>query len=144
MMNNSAFAIIKPINKGMSSDKKYYVETIDGKRMLLRVADISEYKRKEAEYKMMERVYELGVITPKPYGFGVCEDGKSIYSLSGWLDGEDAESLIPHMMEADQYKTGLKAGRVLRRIHTLPAPEDAEPWGIRFRRKVQIRVDLYH
>jgi len=33
------------ISKGMSSDKKYYVETADQKRLLLRVADISEYDR---------------------------------------------------------------------------------------------------
>ena len=39
---------------------------------------------------------------------------------------------------------GLKAGAVLRKIHSLPAPDVAEPWGARFRRKVQARIDLYH
>jgi len=144
IMNYSTFVTIKLINKGMSNDKKYYIETADGKRLLLRVTDIREYDRKKAEYGMMERVYELGVLTPKPYDFGVCDDGKSVYSLSGWLDGEDAETLIPNMNEAEQYNIGLKAGAVLRKIHTLPAPDNAEPWGVRFRRKVQTRIDLYH
>jgi serine/threonine-protein kinase len=128
----------------MSDDKKYYIETTDGKRLLLRVTDIKEYDRKKAEYGMMERVYALGVLTPKPYDFGMCDGGKSVYSLSGWLDGTDAETLMPDMDETTQYQVALKAGAVLRKIHTLPAPDNAEPWGIKFRRKVQMRVDLYH
>ncbi|MDD4495350.1 MAG: phosphotransferase [Eubacteriales bacterium] len=138
------FVIIEPINKGQSNDKKYYIETTDGKLLLLRVTDIAEYDRKKAEYEMMARVYELGVVTPQPVDFGLCNDGKSVYSLSGWLDGEDAESCMPSMSEAGQYSFGLKAGAVLRKIHTLSAPDNAEPWCERFRHKVQTRIDLYN
>ena len=139
-----SFVDIKPLNKGQSNDKKYRILTADGRRMLLRVTDIAEYERKKAEFRMMGLVYELGVLTPQPYDFGLCDDAKSVYSLSGWLDGEDVETLIPHMSEAEQYSLGLKAGMVLRKIHTLPAPDNAEPWGVRFRRKEQTRVDLYN
>lgn len=138
------FAKIEFINKGASPDKKYYIETTDRERLLLRVADIAEYDRKKAEYGMMKRVYELGVLTPKPIEFGLCDNGKNVYSLSGWMDGEDVETALPHMSEAEQYSVGLKAGEILRKIHTLPAPDDAEPWGVRFRLKVQKRVDLYN
>lgn len=139
-----SFDKIEPINKGWSSDKKYYIETSDGKRLLLRVSDISELDRKKAEYRMMERVYAFDVLTSRPYGFGLCNDGKSVYSLSGWLDGEDAEIALARMNEAEQCSLGIKAGEILRRIHTLPAPENAEPWDARFRRKVQERVDFYN
>jgi aminoglycoside phosphotransferase (APT) family kinase protein len=142
--NYDTFAVIKPITKGMSGDQKYYVETTDGKRLLLRISDISEYDRKKAEYEMMERAYEHGVLTPKPYDFDLCDGGKSVYSLTGWLDGTDAETQMPHMNATEQYRMGLKAGAVLRKIHSLPAPDVAEPWGARFRRKVQARIDLYH
>ena len=138
------FIKIEPISKGLSSDKKYCVETSDGQRMLLRVSDSAEYDRKKAEYDMMERAYTFGVFVPKPIDLGLCDGGKSVYSLSGWLDGEDAETLIPRMSEAEQYSVGLKAGAVLRKIHTLPAPDNAEPWGERFRLKVQTRIDLYY
>jgi serine/threonine-protein kinase len=138
------FTKIEPINKGMSDDKKYYIETADGKRLLLRVTDIKEYDRKKGEYEMLTRVYNLGVRTPQPYDFGLCDGSKSVYSLSGWLDGTDAETLMPAMDESKQYQVGLIDGAVLRKIHTLSAPENAEPWGIRFHRKVQMRVDLYH
>lgn len=89
------FTIIEPITKGWSEDKKYYIETADARRMLLRVSDVSEIECKKAEYGMMERIYALGVLTQQPLGFGLCDDGKSCYSLSGWLDGEDAEKNLP-------------------------------------------------
>lgn len=140
----STFVKIEPIEKGWSGDKKYYVETAVGQHMLLRVSDTAEYNRKKAEYKMMERVYELGVLTPQPLGFGLCNSEKSVYSLSGWLDGEDAEKALPLISETEQYVLGLKAGETLRKIHTLPAPEDAEPWSDWFYRKVQGRIDFYN
>jgi len=44
--NYNTFTKIDPVNKGWSSDKKYYIETAEGRRLLLRVADISECDRK--------------------------------------------------------------------------------------------------
>ena len=142
--NHDSFVKIEPITKGWSGDKKYCVETADGRRMLLRVSDISELERKKAEYGMMERVYNLGVLTPKPIEFGLCNDNQSVYSLSGWLDGEDAQAVLPFMPEAEQYVLGIKAGEILRKIHTLPAPENAEPWSSWFWRKIQGRIDFYN
>ena len=144
IQNYNTFEKIEPIAKGLSDDDKFYIETFDGKRMLLRLTDIKEFERKKAEYAMMERVYELGVLTPKPYFFGLCDGGKKVYSLSGWLEGEDAEKALPRMNEMEQYRAGMKAGAVLRKIHTLPAPDNAEPWETRFHQKVQTRIDLYN
>ena len=53
----------EPIIKGWSEDKKYSVETSDGRRFFLRVSGISEYDRKKTEYEMMRRVYNHGVRT---------------------------------------------------------------------------------
>ena len=96
-----AFTKIEPIAKGCSDDRKYFVETADGSRMLLRVSDISELERKKAEYGMMERVHAIGVLTPEPLRFGSCDGGKSCYSLSGWLDGEDAKEALPLLPETE-------------------------------------------
>lgn len=43
----NTFAKIKPIEKGMSGDKKYYIETVDGKHLLLRIADFSVLNQKK-------------------------------------------------------------------------------------------------
>ncbi|MDU4891441.1 MAG: hypothetical protein E6344_14985 [Clostridium sp.] len=43
----NTFEKIEPINKGMSGDKKYYIETTDGEHLLLRLANFSEYNQKK-------------------------------------------------------------------------------------------------
>ena len=94
----STFKNIKLVNKGWSSDKKYYIETLDGKRLLLRVSDISEYDRKKAEFVMMKHVAALGVPISQPLDLGICNSGKNVYSLLTWCDGEDAEVVLPRLV----------------------------------------------
>ena len=144
IQQNHIITTFEFINKGWSNDKKYYIETSEDKHMLLRVSDISEIDRKKAEYNMMERVYQLGVITPQPLGFGILEGVNYCYYLSSWLDGEDAETVLPLVSDTEQYVLGLKAGEMLQKIHNLPAPENAQEWGERFRYKMQARVDFYN
>lgn len=74
------FAKIEPITKGMSGDKKYYIETIEGKHLLLRIADSSEYSQKKTEYEAMKEMYARNVPMPYPIDFGICDNGKSVYS----------------------------------------------------------------
>ena len=138
------FTKIEPLNKGWSSDKKYYIETSDSRKLLLRVADIAEYNRKCAEYDMLKRVSELDVLASRPIDFGVCDDGKSVYQLLTWIDGTDVESVLSALTETEQYVLGLKAGETLRKIHSIPAPNGVEDWGVRFGRKVQERIDFYY
>jgi serine/threonine-protein kinase len=138
-----SFIKIEPITKGWSGDKKYHIETADGKQMLLRVSDIEELDRKKAEYNMMKRVYALGVLTAEPLGFGLCNDGKSCYSLSGWLNGKDAKDVLPFLPETEQYVLGMNAGETLRKIHSMSAPDNVELWRDWFYRKVKRRIDFY-
>ena len=45
--NFDIFVKTEPIHKGWSGDRKYYLETKDGERFLLRVSDISSYETNE-------------------------------------------------------------------------------------------------
>lgn len=40
--NYNTFIKIEPVNKGCSSDKKYYIETSEGRRLLLCVAVMAQ------------------------------------------------------------------------------------------------------
>ena len=141
--NYGTFVKIEPINKGFSEDKKYYIETINGDKLLLRVSDISEYDRQKGRFEMLNRAASAGVLTNTPVDFGVCDGGKSVYQLLKWLDGEEVRNVIPRLNESEQYILGIKSGELLKKIHTIPAPENAEPWGIRFRRKIKDNIDFY-
>ncbi len=138
-----AFTKIEPVNKGWSRDKKHYIETVDGRKLLLRVADIAEYNRKKAEYEMMKQVAALGVPMSQPVDFGICDSGKSVYSLLTWCDGDDAETILPGLTETEQYVLGVKSGEILKLIHCIPAPIEQEEWSIRFNRKTSNKIERY-
>ncbi|KAF0194055.1 MAG: hypothetical protein FD169_2047 [Bacillota bacterium] len=139
----STFTKIEPVLKGWSSDKKYYIETTDRQKLLLRVSDISEYDKKRAEFEMMKQVAALGVPMSQPMDFGTCSQGKSVYSLLTWCDGEDAEVILPRLTEKEQYVLGIKAGEILRLIHSISAPQGQEEWSSRFNRKTTNKIEKY-
>lgn len=138
------FKRIEPINKGWSSDKKYFVETETGERLLLRTADRSEYESKKSEFAAMRRLSDTGIPMSKPLEFGLCENGDQVYTLFTWCEGEDAADVLPKLTEAEQYMLGLKSGHYLREIHSTPAPPDVEKWETKFNRKVDNKIKQYH
>ena len=135
------FVTKEPINKGWSSDKKYCVTDENGTRYLLRVSDIAQHDTKQSEFNMMKQVASFGVPMCQPIEFGTCEDG--VYSIQSWIDGEDAEQVMSGYSDTEQYVYGLEAGRILRKIHSIPAPATQEDWEIRFNRKMNYKIKKY-
>ncbi len=129
------------IHKGWSKDKKYCVTDENGQKYLLRVSDASEYETKRSEFEMMKKVAALGVPMCLPIEFGTCEEG--VYSIQSWIDGEDAEEVIASHAPEAQYAYGLEAGRILGKIHSIPAPPSVEDWEARFNRKMDAKIKKY-
>lgn len=111
------FVKMHPITKGLSGDEKFYLETEDGQRFLARICACSEYKRKSTHYQLLQKVSEIGIPMPMPVAFSYCEDKSKIYTLLSWVDGEDAQRVLPKLSQEEQYRFGIKAGRILRKLH---------------------------
>lgn len=141
---NAPFVNFTKIDGGLSGDLIYRAENSDGLRVLLRFSDADEYGRKKAEYDAAERAYAAGILTPRPIGIGAAGGGRYVYSLRGWIEGADAVEVLPRMSEAERYLCGVKAGKLLRALHALPAPSRAEPWRDFFYKKVRGRIDFYN
>lgn len=141
------FITKEPVNKGWSGDKKYCVTDGDGTRYLLRVSDIAKYDRKKVEFDWMKQLAGLGIPMCRPVEFGVCDEG--VYSVQSWIDGVSAEEVIPAWSGREQYTCGFESGRILRKIHSVQAPEtDAgravrEDWEKRFNRKMDVKIKRY-
>jgi len=129
---NMTFSKKNEINKGCSGERKYYVETVDGKPMMMRLSDISDYDNKQKLFQVMKKVSELGIPVPNPIDYGICEEGKSVCLLTEWCDGDDLEDLLPSLSTTEQYKHGINAGKILSKIHSIPAPENTIGWHCRF------------
>lgn len=130
-----------PIDKGWSGDQKYRITDDRGCTYLLRVSPAERYDQKLRQFRRMEQVAALGVPMCAPVEFGLCAEG--VYSIQGWIDGADAREALPTLPEDAQYAYGLDAGRILKMMHTLPAPAGAESWADRFGRKIDRKIALY-
>ena len=138
-----SFKKIEPIDKGLSNDKKYYIETADGRRLLLRVADISEFDSKKAEHEKIQLMDAADVPMSRPVDFGVCGSGKQVYQMLTWCEGKNLEAILPLLTETKQYTTGLKVGEALRKIHSVPAPKNADDWQERYNKVIGERIKAF-
>lgn len=125
-----------PVEKGWSGERKIFVETDTG-RYLLRLSD----KSQQGAFETIRLAAQTGIHMSQPVAWGQCDAGA--YLLLTWVDGEDAETVLPTLPLVQQYRLGLEAGRQLRRLHTLPAPPDCEDWELRFNRKIDRKIAGY-
>ncbi|HHX72915.1 MAG TPA: phosphotransferase [Clostridiales bacterium] len=130
-----------PIRKGWSGDEKYRLTDKTGENYLLRVTPRDKSGSRKEMFVLMEQVASLGVPMCHPLEYGECEEG--VYTLISWVDGEDAETVIPTLSAEKQYAYGLEAGRILQTIHSIPAPDTQEDWEPRFNRKIDSKIKMY-
>lgn len=142
-LKRDSYRLVKKIEKGWSSDKKYYIETNDNIKMLMKVADINSYENKQIEFEYMRKLHSLNVLMSKPIDFGICKNQKNVFTLFSWIEGRDAENTIPDLDLKEQYNLGYEAGKVLNTIHNITAPEDCEEWSSRYNRKIENKIVQY-
>lgn len=131
---------LTPIDKGWSADRKYRAEA-GGRKYLLRISPMDTLERKRRQFEKMKEAAALGIPMCLPLEFGTCGDG--VYSVQSWIDGQDAETRIPAMPPERRYAYGLDAGRILAKLHTIPAPGDAPEWESRFNAKIDRKLAMY-
>ncbi len=133
--------IREPIQYGWSGDKKYCCKDRSGNKYLLRISGAALYERRKREFEQMKQIAALDIPMCRPIEFGVCEEG--VYALHTWIDGQDAEAVLPELSREKQYQYGLDAGRILRKIHTIPAPDTRPDWENFFRAKIDRKIRSY-
>lgn len=139
----SEWSLVYEIQKGWSGDRKYFIKGNLGEEMLLRVSDISNYESKKKEFQLLSTLAELDINMSRPLQFGVCDKGTKVYSLLTYIQGDDAEAILPTLTEKQQYNLGIEAGRILSKIHSLKAPEGIENWSDRFNKKIDRKIRMY-
>lgn len=108
---------------------------------LLRITSQERAHRFHLCYLRMQEVASLGIPMCLPVEFGKCDEGT--YAIHSWINGVDAEEYIPTLSKEKQYQYGVDAGRILRKLHSLPAPLDAPAWEDRFNAKIDRKQQMY-
>ena len=136
----SRFDSVTEIEKGWSGDKKYCAVKGDTK-YLLRISNRKNYSKIRKINKIMRRLAQMNLSMCKPVKLGLCRQG--VYILQSFIDGIDAEENIHKYSRQQQYDFGVQAGRILKQIHTVPAPKKQQDWGIRFNNKMNRKIQMY-
>jgi len=129
-----------PILKGWSADRKYRV-ILDGKPYFLRVSPMERHDRILRQFHQAKAVAVLDIPMCRPLEFGTCPEG--VYVIQSWIEGRTAEDVLSGMSETDQYAYGLDSGKILQKIHSIPAPADTADWEERFNRKIDRKINMY-
>jgi aminoglycoside phosphotransferase (APT) family kinase protein len=130
------------IKKGFSSDEKYLIHMQDGNnKLLLRLFNVEELELKKSEYSILERMQEYHVTCSRPISIG--EVGNQGYMITSYIEGKDAEDEISTYSDEDQFNMGFEAGKELRKMHQLSAPEHISSWYSRKVEKHNRYIDAY-
>lgn len=136
--SSSLWLDVKPINAGWSNDKKFKVTT-KNKQYLLRLSDISLYDQKRKQFELLKKVETLNINVPRPIEFGYLDD-RYVYTLLSWIDGEDARENIHRFGQDEQYKMGIEAGQMMKKIHSIPIEHTFNWWDI-YEKKVLRKIE---
>jgi aminoglycoside phosphotransferase (APT) family kinase protein len=139
----TTWEVVELVHKGWSKDKKYYIKTIGGSELLLRTSDISQYDQKKQEYEAILLLDDQDTLMSRPLQFGICNGGQTVYSLLTWIDGEDAEKIIPMLSSEEQYQLGVTAGQYLKSMHQMPARKDQVLWAVYYNGKIDKYITNY-
>ncbi|MCL2299712.1 MAG: phosphotransferase [Firmicutes bacterium] len=132
---------ITPICKGWSQNKKYRIETAQGERFLLRVAEKAQRRQMKADFAGLNPVAKLGEAAQQPVAFG--RSGKWVYSVLTWVDGEDLTSVLPTLAQDEQYAVGLQAGALLKQIHAVVPVKRPKDYVAMFRQNISKSIERY-
>ena len=152
-----------PITQGWSDDYKYFALGADGKKYLLRVTPgkinpdfitLFEAQKKCASIiSAAENIPMQQVPMSIPIECGMLDDihafcddirqhTEGAYAVYAWADGGAAEPAVAVMPAAEQYAFGLRAGRVLKYIHEVPAPDNVQNWEKRINVSIENKLRL--
>lgn len=130
-----------PVEKGWSGDEKYCVTLKNGEKYLLRISPAEQYDMIKRNFEVMKKIEEQDVPMCRPVEYGVC--GRGVYSLQTWIDGRDMEDALSSLSDEEIYQYALESGRILKKIHSVPAPDNAEKWEVSFSRKIDRKIGMY-
>lgn len=140
--NSDKWITFEKIEKGWSFDDKYYIEDNEGNTFVLRTTTIDKYENKKNEYEAMKEIYDLGIKMSKPISFGICNDEKHVYILVSYIEGEQAEIVLPSLSRKTQYELGVDVGKQLQKLHSLQQ-DTSVLFEDSYTKKIHDRIRMY-
>ncbi len=122
---------VRNIGKGFSFERKYLLSGNGTRRYLVRITTLSDpciLTRKKEEFELIHILDRYSGLVPKARSFGISSDGSACYMVLDYIEGTDAQTALHRYRCEEQYRLGAEAGRVLKKLHALPAPPGLPDW----------------
>lgn len=105
------------------TDERCYCFTQNGKRFILKTLPIEHYDeiRRISEYNYM-LFQEANIPCALPTEVGACNSDCLVYSVYSLPDGISADDFARRLSTTEQFELGVKAGRLLHKIHLVTPP----------------------
>ncbi len=129
------------IEKGWSPDKKYLAVADTGEKFLLRISPHEKLEYRRKLFGILKELSLKNISMNHAIEMGICSEG--VYTIFSFIDGSDAEDVIPLLQIDKQYQLGIDGGKMLKEIHSIPAPEDTEDWHSYFNKKTDKKIEKY-
>ncbi len=107
---------VNEIKKGYSFDLKYKIKINDTYK-LLKVYDKKIKTQVLDKLDKMKILYQNGIKCPNVYQYGEYKD--YCFSIVDYIEGHDADEVLPHLDLSKQYQIGFVAGGDLRKINQI-------------------------
>ena len=131
-------SFVEPLTKGWSKDKKYILTSKD-KKYLLRLSNISLYKKKKEQFELLKKIEKLDINCSRPVEFGKLDE-ENIYMILTYLEGESCEDVLPRLTNEEAYKLGIEAGQVLQKLHNIPVDTSNMSWKEKYKEKIPRKI----
>ncbi len=136
---HEAFEKATLIEKGWSSDVKYLCEDSMQTKYLVRIADIYKRSIKAKEFNHIKEALEFGLPVNEPINIEV--DEQKIYTIYRWLEGVNAEVILPKLPVNKQYQLGVISGKYLQSMASLTTVD--MNWEEHFTQKINRKKAAY-
>ena len=107
----------------------------------MRLPQPEKWEKAQSAFALQEKAFQLGLPVSEP--IELAQEEGQVRFVERWLSGQMAEDALPALPQEEQYRLGWEAGEILRALHTIPAPAEAEDWESRFNRKMERKIQLY-
>lgn len=130
-----------PLEKGWSGAGKFCVTDENGGKYLLKVYPKEKEQGRKYLFSVLKELEKTGISMYR--ALELSETSEDVSTLYTWVEGTDAGEVLPELSAEEQYRHGMEAGRMLRVIHSVPAPEGLPKWEEYFNGKIDRKMAMY-
>ena len=136
---NGGVKKIQRIEAG-SESVKYLITANNNRRFLLKIYYLNNERNVQLDAEINRRMIYANIKTPIIFETGRTNKGVLPYELMEWVPGISMDILLGTIPEYLQYKKGIAAGRLIKKIHELDYHKVCEPKHLPTKERVKYAV----